>query len=305
LIAERQVRHLMTLHSASAHLRPDPHYLDRPSSDCSLRREQREAVVIFNSEVAEDFGLHPQTAALAMNYFDRYCSSLVAEDHPIPKDRVQLLSMTCLLLASKFFDRHTPSIEDMCRIAHVYELEEFRAQELDTLGRLEWLLHVPLPHNFLTMLLRITNAGTANMTKCSCLLIDLTAFEYEFLKYPPLVIAYAAFLCSARFEGIKSDHMVYTELEMLRLRCGLEQSEIVRCVHGIMAYYELCFPGSPAMVRDGFMPVHHEFNDRSDTTTPTSIISCIQGGARRPDASGEHCAPPRASPRLPRAPVVP
>ena len=79
-----------------------------------------------------------QTAALAMNYFDRYCSALVAEEQPIPRDRVQLMSMVCLLLASKFFDRHTPSVADMCKIAqHIYTADEFRAMELEVLTRLQ------------------------------------------------------------------------------------------------------------------------------------------------------------------------
>eukprot|EP00966_Prymnesium_polylepis_P181103 4194682-Prymnesium_polylepis.1 len=66
--------------------------------------------------------------------------------------------MTCLMLASKFFDRQTPSIDDMTKIAqHAYAPEEFRAQELEILGRLKWLLHVPLPHTFLAMLLRIAD----------------------------------------------------------------------------------------------------------------------------------------------------
>mmetsp|Transcript_76122 Transcript_76122/g.202223 ORF Transcript_76122/g.202223 Transcript_76122/m.202223 type:complete len:302 (+) Transcript_76122:48-953(+) len=296
---ERALRRVADLHAASLQLRPDPHYLDHPRSDRSLRREQREAVVTFNTEVAEDFGLNSQTAALAINYFDRYCSALVADELPIPRERVQLISMTCLMLASKFFDRQTPSIDDMTKIAqHAYAPEEFRAQELEILGRLKWLLHVPLPHTFLAMLLRIADVSeapvgtkgptTTNMTKWGCILIDLSGFEYDFLKYPPLVIAYSALLCSARFEEIKSEHILAAKLEVLRRRCRIEHATIVECAKAIMAYYELCFPDSPKAEKAGFMPVQpdeREVGDRSDTTTPTSIMAPNTAFAPQPAPS--------------------
>lgn len=300
---ERALRRVADLHAASAALRPDPSYLDNPRCDRSLRREQREAVVTFNTEVSEDFGLNPQTAALSMNYFDRYCSALVADNQSIPRERVQLMSMTCLMLASKFFDRHTPSIDDMCQIAqHVYSREDFRTQELEILEKLNWLLHVPLPHTFLTMLLRVADVNEAahcgkaaepkvakvadaplnNMTKWGCILIDLSGFSYEFLKYPPLVIAYAALLCSARFEAVKSEHILAAKLEVLRRRCDIEQGVVVECAQALMAYYELCFPDSPKAEKGTFMPVQpdddeREVGDRSDTTTPTSIMTANMG----------------------------
>jgi len=283
---ERALRRIADLHMASTHLRPDPQYLDNPQIGRSLRREQREAVVTFNSEVAEDFGLNQQTAALAMNYFDRYCSALVADHQSIPRERVQLLSMTCLMMASKLLDRHTPSIDDMCKIAqHIYAPDQFRAQELEILNRLNWSLHVPMPHTFLPMLLRIADMdeftvgtkgmATSNISKWGCIFVDLTGFEYEFLRYSPLVIAYAALLCSARFEAIEPEHFFGATFELLRRRCGFERGVILSCAHAIMAYYELCFPNSPKAGKSSFMPVQfdeHGFNDRSDTTTPISIM---------------------------------
>lgn len=289
---QRLLRRIASLHLGSAPLLPDPTYLDQPRAERSLLREQREAVVNFNTELAEDFGLNPQTAALGMNYFDRYGSALEAEKLPIPRDRVQLISMTCLMLASKFFDRRTPSINDMCKIAqHVYSHDEFRELELDILERLRWLLHVPLPHTFFPMLLRLlelddASAATAprgadpavmaNMAKWGCILIDLTGFEYNFLKNPPIVIAMAALLCAARFEAVKDELIPVSKLEHLRRLCSIEQSEIEECAQEIMAYYELCFPNQPKAQKTGcmFLPVQPEDDGcaRQQTTTPTSVI---------------------------------
>ena len=232
-----------------------------------------------------------------MNYFDRYCTALVAENQEqgIPRERVQLIAMTCLMLASKFFDRRTPSIEDMSKIAqHVYTPGEFRQLELEILDRLKWLLHVPLPHTFFSMLMRVVDVAesptpekgkisSSNLQKWGFILIDLSGFEYDFLKYSPLVIAMAALLCSARLEAVKSEHILVAKLEMLRRECAIEPTELVECAQAVMKYYELCFPNSPKAENTSFQPVKAEelevepqppaAESRKDNPSPQSVMA--------------------------------
>ena len=256
-----------------------------------------------------------------MNYFDRYCSTLVANDQEqgIPCERVQLIAMTCLMLASKFFDRRTPSIDDMSKIAqHMYSPEEFREEfrqlELEILDRLKWLLHVPLPHTFFAMLMRVVDVAesptpekgkVSNLQKWGLILIDLSGFEYDFLQYSPLVIAMASLLCSARLEAVKSEHILVAKLEMLRRECDIEQDELVRCAQAVMKYYEVCFPNSPKAENTSFQPVRDEDADgeqmageqmageqladdranRKDSSSPASVMTPHFGSAE-PSSSG-------------------
>ena len=253
-----------------------------------------------------------------MNYFDRYCSTLVANDQEqgIPCERVQLIAMTCLMLASKFFDRRTPSIDDMSKIAqHMYSPEEFREEfrqlELEILDRLKWLLHVPLPHTFFAMLMRVVDVAesptpekgklsSSNLQKWGLILIDLSGFEYDFLQYSPLVIAMASLLCSARLEAVKSEHILVAKLEMLRRECDIEQDELVRCAQAVMKYYEVCFPDSPKAENTSFQPVRDEEVDaeqldgeqlsdghvnRKDSSSPASVMAPHFGGTE-PSSSG-------------------
>ena len=57
-----------------------------------------------------------QTAGLAVSYFDRFVSK--TERHGLDKHRVQLLAITCTLIAAKFSEIKMPSLDDLCEVAH-------------------------------------------------------------------------------------------------------------------------------------------------------------------------------------------
>jgi len=100
--------------------------------------------------------------------------------------------------------------------------------------------------------------------KWGCILVDLSCFEYDFLKYPPLVIAYAALLCAARFNAGVSEHTISARLEGVCSACHVDQADIDDCAEAIERQYQLCFPNAAK---------ERGLSDRSDTTTPTSIMA--------------------------------
>lgn len=64
-----------------------------------------------------------------------------------------MIASTCLLIASKFFDRKLPPLSELEKVHHGNaRAHEFQDLELRILSALRWKLHVPLPHNFVNLL---------------------------------------------------------------------------------------------------------------------------------------------------------
>ncbi len=74
-----------TLVDTSLLCRVPPRYLDDDAKGTplglTLTPRQREQIVKFICEVAEDFELYTQTAHLAVNYFDRWCAHACVQKH--------------------------------------------------------------------------------------------------------------------------------------------------------------------------------------------------------------------------------
>eukprot|EP00964_Phaeocystis_antarctica_P158899 scaffold129776_cov57-Phaeocystis_antarctica.AAC.2 len=97
-----------------------------------------------------------QTAGLAVSYFDRFLSK--SERQGLDKHRVQLLAITCTLIAAKFSEIKMPSLDDLCEVAHdKYSKAQLKEMELETLRVLHWELHAVTPHAALEQLAIIMN----------------------------------------------------------------------------------------------------------------------------------------------------
>ena len=96
-----------------------------------------------------------QTAGLAVTYFDRFLSKT---EGGLVKQRVQLMALTCTLIAAKFSETKMPSLDDLCEVAHdKYSKAQLKEMELETLRVLHWELHAVTPHAALEQLAIIMN----------------------------------------------------------------------------------------------------------------------------------------------------
>ena len=82
------------------------------------------------AQVCEDFGLQTRTVGLAVGYFERF----VSVKESIVKQQVQLLAVTCVLIAAKFVEIKMPCLDDLCEVAHkgLAETPEAQTQEAAT-----------------------------------------------------------------------------------------------------------------------------------------------------------------------------
>ena len=101
-----------------------------------------------------------QTAGQAVSYFDRFLS---ATGGALAKQRVQIVALTCTLLAAKFSEAlrsspklskvKMPSLDDLCEVANgKYTKAQLKEMELETLGVLQWELRAVTPHAALEQL---------------------------------------------------------------------------------------------------------------------------------------------------------
>ena len=101
-----------------------------------------------------------QTAGQAVSYFDRFLS---ATEGALAMQRVQIVALTCTLLAAKFSEAlrsspkfsevKMPSLDDLCEVANgKYTKAQLKEMELETLRVLQWELHAVTPYAALEQL---------------------------------------------------------------------------------------------------------------------------------------------------------
>jgi len=228
--------------------RPDMHALELYfNSSGTMNRGQREHVVQFITEVCEDYGFAGQTAWTAVNYFDRYLAAATET----PKRKVELISLSCLLVSSKFLECRSPSLEDLCTLSqNRLTKEDFMRSELMILTKVDWQLAVPSPHQYLLHIMHLLDSsgdcankhhGPMLIQKHAEFFIDLSAFEYSMLSTPLGTIAGASFLCALRqlnFEADspKEDFDVAALCDVL----DVEQGILLNTAHHLMNCYYSC-----------------------------------------------------------------
>ncbi|PSS01164.1 Cyclin-A2-2 like [Actinidia chinensis var. chinensis] len=156
-------------------------------------------------EVSDKYCMVPDTLYLTVNLIDRFLS----QNH-IEKQRLQLLGVTCMLLASKYEEICAPRVEEFCIITdNTYTREEVLKMESQVLNFLGFQLSVPTTKKFLRRSIQVAQVSC----KVPCVeleflanyLAELTLVEYSFLKFLPSVIAASAVFL-ARWTLNQSDH---------------------------------------------------------------------------------------------------
>ncbi|KAK6253466.1 hypothetical protein QUC31_015186 [Theobroma cacao] len=154
--------------------RPLPNYMEKVQNDVTVN--MREILIEWLVEVTEEYKLVSDTLYLTVSYIDRYLSS-----HAISSNKLQLLGVSCMLIASKYEEITPPHVDDFCYITdNSYTKEEVVEMEKDVLELLNFEIGTPTIRNFLRqeccpnvlgfcIFPLINNALSSR--KCDCLLI--------------------------------------------------------------------------------------------------------------------------------------
>ncbi|KAF8400732.1 hypothetical protein HHK36_014032 [Tetracentron sinense] len=204
-VADIVLQYLWQLFSYSvainSYLTANPSLIRRPCSNFmeTLQRDitqsMRGILVDWLVEVSEEYNLVPDTLHLTVYLIDRFLSQ-----NYIERQRLQLLGITCMLIASKYEEICAPRVEEFCFITdNTYAKGEVLKMEIEVLNYLGFQLSAPTTKTFLRRFLRAAQASykvsSLELEFLANYLAELTLVEYGFLKFlPSLIAASAVFL---------------------------------------------------------------------------------------------------------------
>ncbi|XP_073050942.1 cyclin-A2-4-like [Primulina eburnea] len=191
------------LRAIQIYRRPSVDYMEKQQHD--ITEAMRGILVDWLVEVSEEYRLIPDTLYLTINLIDRFLSAINIE-----KQKLQLLGVTCMLIASKYEEICAPCVENFCFITdNTYTKGEVLKMEGLVLNHLGFQLSIPTTKKFLRRFIHAAQVSyeipSVELEFLANYLAELTLVEYNFLKFlPSLIAASAVFL--ARWTLDQSDH---------------------------------------------------------------------------------------------------
>lgn len=163
----------------------------------SLINERMRAILVdWLVEVHLKFKLVPETLYLTINLIDRFL-----EREEVSRPKLQLVGVTCLLIASKYEEIYPPELRDLVYICdRAYTKNDIIEMEEKVLKTLQYQITVPSAHAFLVRFLKAGHADK-KIVQLSCYLMDGTLQSYSLLHYLPSQLAAAAVFISRRVVG--------------------------------------------------------------------------------------------------------
>jgi len=160
-----------------------------------INGKMRAVLVDWLIEVHSQFKLLQETLYITIYIIDRY---LQQEGMHVKRNKLQLVGVTAMFLASKVEEMYAPEINDFVYITdNAYTAGEIRQMELKLLAALKFNFSRPLPLHFLR---RNSKAGDVDVLQHTVAkyLVELTLLEYDMAHYPPSAVAAAALFLSLR-----------------------------------------------------------------------------------------------------------
>ncbi|XP_078432313.1 cyclin A2;4 isoform X2 [Wolffia australiana] len=180
----------LNLRAAELLRRPDCDFMETRQRD--ITQGMRAILVDWLVEVSEEYKLVPDTLYLTVSIIDRFLS-----DNFIERQKLQLLGITSMLIASKYEEICAPRVEELCIMTdNTYTRNDVLRMESEVLSHLNFHLSVPTVKTFLRRFLRAAQASyeapSLSLEFLANYLAELTLVDYAFLRFLPSLIAAAA-----------------------------------------------------------------------------------------------------------------
>ncbi|KAL6873614.1 hypothetical protein ACP4OV_013696 [Aristida adscensionis] len=204
--------------------RPSPNYMETLQRD--ITKGMRGILIDWLVEVSEEYKLVPDTLYLTVYLIDRFLSR-----NYIDRQKLQLLGITSMLVASKYEEICAPRVEEFCFITdNTYSKSQVLKMECQVVNDLGFHLSVPTTKTFLRRFLRAAQAirktPSTTLGFLANYLAELTLVDYSFLKFLPSVVA-ASSVFLARWTLNQTDHPWNRTLEYYT---SYRSSDIQICV---------------------------------------------------------------------------
>ena len=155
----------------------------------NINERMRSILVDWLVEVHLKFKLVPETLYLTVNIIDRYL-----ERKEVSREKLQLVGVTALLIASKYEEIYPPDLDKLVYICdRAYDVDEIIQMEEIILKAIQYQVTIPSPHVFLVRYLKAAHADR-RIVQLACFILDGTLQSYSLLNYLPSQLAAAAVL---------------------------------------------------------------------------------------------------------------
>lgn len=243
--------------------RPLPEYIERVQKD--INPNMRGILVDWLVEVSEEYKLVSDTLYLSISYIDRFLSL-----NPLNRQKLQLLGVSALLIASKYEEISPPHVEEFCYITdNTYTKEEVVKMEADVLKHMKFEMGSPTIKTFLRRFTSVAQDGlkTSNLQLefLGCYLAELSLLDYSCVKFLPSLVA-ASVIFAARFIIRPKMHPWSLALEN---NTGYKAADLKECVLIIHDLYLSRRGGSLQAVREKYK--QHKFKCVANTPSPPEI----------------------------------
>ncbi|XP_057468954.1 putative cyclin-A3-1 [Actinidia eriantha] len=204
--------------------RPLPNYIEKVQKDVTPK--MRGVLVDWLVEVSEEYKLCSITLFLSISYIDRFLSM-----NALTRQRLQLLGVSSMLVASKYEEISPPNVDDFCYITdNTYTKQEVVKMEADILKYLNFELGSPTIKTFLRKFTSIAQEDykTPNLELefLGSYLAELSLLDYGCVKFVPSLVA-AAVVFLSKFTIRPKLHPWSSALEKIS---GYKPADLKECV---------------------------------------------------------------------------
>jgi len=160
----------------------------------------RAILVDWLVDVHLKFKLMPETLFLTVNLIDRFLSK-----HKIMKDKLQLVGVTCMLIASKYEEIYAPIVNDFVYITdNAYPKPEILKMERLIISTLNFDLQITSSFRFLERLQRIITVEPVFMS-LSKYFLELALVDYSMLQYSPSMQAVSSLYLALKMAKVNKN----------------------------------------------------------------------------------------------------
>ncbi|KAK9501930.1 hypothetical protein O3M35_012562 [Rhynocoris fuscipes] len=201
----------------------------------SIQPRMRSVLLEWLLEVCAVYKLQRETYYLALDYVDRYLSNT----ENISKRQLQLIGVTCLLIASKFEEIYPPKISEFAYITDGACVEaDILIMEKRILKVLNWRSVVITANSWLSIFLQILHQAdgkelnivsadfSIELYNSITKVLDLCSFDEGFLQYSYKTIAVSAI------------YIMCSKVRSLTVS-GMKIEEISKCVNWMINFYNV------------------------------------------------------------------
>ena len=170
------------------------------SKQTDINAKMRSILIDWLVEVHLKFKLMPETLYLTVNLIDRFL-----EKEQIMRNKLQLVGVTAMFMASKYEEIYAPECRDFVYISDkAYTRDEILRMEGLMLSKLNFQLTAPNAFVFIKRFAKVAGIATTPRSTTELLanyLLELTLQDYKMLKYLPSTICASAIYLALKTRG--------------------------------------------------------------------------------------------------------